>query len=190
MGNSFKLGQGENSKQKTQEKGIQNLSNIILDNSQKSALSKGLKYVPAPGRVSKDKIKEAIAKFGRRVRIAHHFTQGTSFTRSKKFRLPSDWLPPNTPAVINKKLQDMESQIDNLALKIPKKNLTKQEVKGIKELKQNSEIIIKPADKGSATVILDKANYILEAERQLGNPKHYKQRNQFFPKRLQNSTTF
>lgn len=151
------------------------MSNIILDNAQKSALNKGLKYVPAPRRVSKDKIKEAITKFGRRVRIAHHFSHGTSFTRNKKFRLPSNWTPPDTPAVINQKLQDMENQIDNITVKIPKRNLTEQEVKGLEKLKKNSEIIIKPADKGSATVILDRDNYILEAERQLGNPKHYKQ---------------
>ena len=69
------------------------MSNIILDNAQKSALGKGLKYAPAPDRVSKDKIKEAITKFGRRVRIVHHFAHGTSFTRTKKFRLPSNWTP-------------------------------------------------------------------------------------------------
>ena len=68
----------------------------------------------------------------------------------------------------------MESEIEKVSLKIPNRNLTKKEIKGIKKLKQNSDIVIKPADKGSATVILNKENYVLEAERQLANKKHYK----------------
>ena len=39
---------------------------------------------------------------------------------------------------------------------------------------QNTQIVIKPADKGSATVILSRGNYIREAHRQLNNPKYYK----------------
>ena len=37
-----------------------------------------------------------------------------------------------------------------------KKNLTKEEYKSIRSLKHNKEMIIKPADKGSAIVIMDK----------------------------------
>ena len=46
-----------------------------------------------------------------------------------------------------------------------KENLTKEEYKAIKSLKNNTDIIIKPADKGSATVILDKQSYINEGQR-------------------------
>jgi hypothetical protein len=55
------------------------------------------------------------------------------------------------------------------------KNLTPGEFKAIKEL-QNlvHKIIIKPADKGSAVVVLDRETYIQEAHRQLNNPKFYK----------------
>lgn len=35
--------------------------------------------------------------------------------------------------------------------------------------------MIKPADKGSKTVILEVQQYALEASRQLNNSKHYKQ---------------
>ena len=44
----------------------------------------------------------------------------------------------------------------------------------LKQLKNNSHIIIKPADKGSAVVIMDREQYKWEAQRQLNNPKHYK----------------
>ena len=54
-----------------------------------------------------------------------------------------------------------------------KKNLTKEEYKAIKSLKNNTDIIIKPADKGSAIVILDKQSYINEGQRQLNDSMFY-----------------
>ena len=38
----------------------------------------------------------------------------------------------------------------------------------------DNNIIIKPADKGGATVIMNKKDYIQEANRQLSNTLHYK----------------
>ena len=39
----------------------------------------------------------------------------------------------------------------------------------------NPDIIIKPADKGSATVIMNKSDYINEGYRQLNDVRYYKQ---------------
>jgi hypothetical protein len=52
-------------------------------------------------------------------------------------------------------------------------NLSESQLVAISTLKRNPSIIINPADKGSATVIVSKKNYIAEAERQLSNQKHY-----------------
>ena len=54
----------------------------------------------------------------------------------------------------------------------PKANLTHSERLALDDLAKNDDIIIRPADKGGATVILSKDNYISEAMRQL-NSKHY-----------------
>jgi hypothetical protein len=53
-------------------------------------------------------------------------------------------------------------------------NLTSGEPEALTELKNNKNIIIKPADKGSATVIMDKTAYVAEALRQLNNTKYYR----------------
>lgn len=52
-------------------------------------------------------------------------------------------------------------------------NLTATERQAIRQLKQRQDIIIKPADKGSGTVVMDKTGYIDECNRQLTDTKFY-----------------
>ena len=52
-------------------------------------------------------------------------------------------------------------------------NLNKREREALKRL-SNNKTIIKPADKGGATVILNTGDYITEAMRQLNNEECYK----------------
>ena len=53
-------------------------------------------------------------------------------------------------------------------------NLSKEEINALKSLRENKDIIIKPADKGSCTVVMNKTDYIAEGHRQLSNKRHYK----------------
>lgn len=52
-------------------------------------------------------------------------------------------------------------------------NLSIQQRRALNKLRQNQDIIIKPADKGSKIIIMDKTQYLTEANRHLNNPKHY-----------------
>ena len=52
--------------------------------------------------------------------------------------------------------------------------MTKTEKVALRTLKSNTDIVIKPADKGSAVVVRDKEHYISEAERKLGDRQFYK----------------
>ena len=53
-------------------------------------------------------------------------------------------------------------------------NLSKEERSALYSLKERDDIVIKPADKGSAVVVMDKSDYIQEAERQLSDNRFYK----------------
>ena len=53
-------------------------------------------------------------------------------------------------------------------------NLNKRERVALKRLSNNKDIIIKLADKGGPTVILNTGNYITEAMLQLNNEEYYK----------------
>ena len=55
-------------------------------------------------------------------------------------------------------------------------NLTKSERSALCDLQNRQEIIIKPADKDSAVVVMDRVHYIPEAERQLGDSTYYRPR--------------
>jgi hypothetical protein len=52
-------------------------------------------------------------------------------------------------------------------------NLTPVERTALQNLRSNEDIIIKPVDKGSAVVVMDKSAYIREAERQLSDDRFY-----------------
>ena len=54
------------------------------------------------------------------------------------------------------------------------KNLSRPQYQAIEELKANKDIVIKPADKGGAVVIVNCSNYLAEGYKQLSDEKVYK----------------
>ena len=61
----------------------------------------------------------------------------------------------------------------NFQQRVPKMNLSREELNALVALKQRTDIAIKPADKGGAVVVWDRALYIQEAERQLSDTNFY-----------------
>ena len=60
---------------------------------------------------------------------------------------------------------DVKKVFDDHPRPTQKSNLSFSERKALKELSMNEDIIIRPADKGGAVVVLSKNKYILEATR-------------------------
>ena len=67
---------------------------------------------------------------------------------------------------IRKTRTDVERQLNNLQANRHKykNNLPSEERIALRSLRQRTDIIIKPADKGSAVVTLSKTDYIKEAD--------------------------
>ena len=82
-------------------------------------------------------------------------------------------------------LDHLERSLGSLELKKTPNNLDREVRTAIKTLKQNKDIIIKPSDKGAVIVVMDKTDYVVEAERQLANQVHYKHLEEpVFPKSI------
>ena len=68
---------------------------------------------------------------------------------------------------------DVERQLDNINMKHSHDYLSSYQRKALRELQQFSNIILKPANKVSAVMVLSKDNYIKEAEHQLNIHVHH-----------------
>lgn len=114
--------------------------------------------------------------FNRRIRLAHFFQNYPPYIPNNIFpKSNKGWSPPPNLD------PDIESFTHYLTQEIMKKkphpkphhNLSPEELSALQDLKQDDSIVIKPADKGGATVIWSKADYEKEALRQLNNHQHY-----------------
>jgi hypothetical protein len=169
---SFKLRKPEVSLPKS----VVNLSSKSLGQAEVSLLEKGLTFVPKPSKPKQEEVQSALSSFTRRLKLAYFFHNKPKTSEPKPFIEKSGWSPDDK--LINedilKEIKTLEAEAAKVNLKNGPPNLSKEEKIAIKSLKQDENIIIKPADKGSATVIMDKSEYIKEANRQLSNTLHYK----------------
>ena len=119
---------------------------------------------------------EAASNFGRRLKIAYHLRKSKFNHQPEKFIDKSKREPPDKsmPSKILETIQSINTDLTNLEVPKYTQNLPNAELAALKQLRSNPFIVIKPADKGSSCVIMDKDNYISEGYRQLGNPSHNK----------------
>ena len=110
-------------------------------------------------------------EFNRKLRLAEFF-DGTE-DKDILVRNKSNFIPPS-------KRNDALDEFINTVEKFPKtiqsnvkNNLTMQEQEALKILRTNSEIIIKEADKGGATIIMNKEDYKELVETILNDEVYY-----------------
>ena len=113
-------------------------------------------------------------QFARRMRLQYLFHGQDK--EPHPFHVKSNWMPPVQQSIaLESYLESVKAQLaDNIRIHKPKNNLSRNEMVALKELKNNSTINLKKADKGTTTVIMNKSNKIQEAEVQLENREHYK----------------
>lgn len=109
--------------------------------------------------------------------ISHKTNYKNKGNTEAKFTLPSHWEP--TWEQISGEVKELiQSDIHNFHQFLPfidgGMGRAEEEREIIRELQENKNIVIKPADKGSKIVIMDKQQYVGEAHRQLVNTKYYR----------------
>ena len=91
-----------------------------------------------------------------------------------KFKLKSSWRPSPPNRTLDIFQRSIKQEILKSKFKTKKyDNLTKEERKGLKSLKDNPHITIKKADKGSAVVVMNTTDYLREGYRQLQDGQFY-----------------
>jgi len=91
-----------------------------------------------------------------------------------KFKNKSKWVPPMGPHTLETYMTVNEHRLSEFVPREPRvKNISKAEKEGLRDLQNNTNIVIKPADKGSATVIMNVSDYIAEADKQLSDSRFY-----------------
>ena len=133
------------------------MSSRNLNSAEVKLLQKGLKFTPTPSHSNTQELNKDVLEFTRKVRLIEYFDdtedQDQSLVRNK-----SHFVPP----------QGREQLLDNFVYStanIPltptekskiRKNVSINEQKCISSLANDETIIIKQADKGGVTVIMDK----------------------------------
>ena len=112
------------------------------------------------------------------MRLKSHFN-GFPDTRAPEkypeFVEKSDWQPPKQGRDLETFISSVESDIAKHKPPTPKHdNLKPSERSALHSLQKREDIIIMPADKGSAVVVMDREHYVSEAERQLNDSTFYK----------------
>ena len=138
-------------------------------------LSEGLKFVQTPV-LEENRIRQQLLldfkQFARRMRLRYIFHNKES--EQHPFHVKSNWEPPVQQSVaLETYLEEVRVKLAEIELIKPRNNLPFKERKALRELRSNSEIIIKKANKGTTTVIMNKTDKIQEGQVQLDDRKNY-----------------
>ena len=129
----------------TNEKFLHNLSSLQLTDSQVGLLSRGLKFIPPPA-TNETRIKQQLLRdfeqFARRMIILYTF-HGQS-REPHPFHVKSTWISQVQHSVaLESYLENVKTQFAEIKIIQPNNNLSSNEVKALKELKNNTAINLK-----------------------------------------------
>lgn len=175
-----------------------NLSSFRPTTADYELLEKGLSFIPTRKVLPLSMVMANQSRLIRSIKLRAYFHDESNAAESNKktFTLTSNWVPPDdqldsrTHDLVDKikrctnetlkpfqKIAQRDSpyEIDDPLFRLrDKNNLSKEEAQSLAKLRNDKNILIKPSDKGGATVIMNKTNYVSEAERQLNNDKYYR----------------
>lgn len=147
--------------------GAFNLSGCRFDDSALAVLNCGLKFVPTPAARSVSGATNAIVdSFARNVRLRVQFQRDDEMIEVPRFYVPNPgFQPAAAPQAVEDFLIDVRNAVSRayrVARSLPAarpQNLTGAQRAALAAVRNNQQIVIKPADKNLGLVILDRAVY-------------------------------
>ena len=132
-------------------------------------LAKGLKFIPTPvtnDNLIRQQLLHDFEKFARRMRLQYMY-YGTE-KEKHPFYVKSNWNPPVQQSVaLESYLEEVKISLAEINLTNPKNNLPPAEREALKALKDDEQINLKKADKGTNTVVMSKEDKLNETQIQL-----------------------
>ena len=155
------------------------LSNFNFSISVYKLLGKNLNFCPTPKLIAKNILQKELHNFFRRIKLRAQF--GISEEKEKEkteeqiFKPRSTWEPKQVHHTVNTFCEAVMKETEHKSKDDESsQNLTKDEIKALKELETRDDIVITKADKGRAVVVMDVDSYIKEAKRRLENEESCK----------------
>lgn len=168
----------ENTPRSDDVSNVVNISNCSLSKDEMSVLSRGLKFCPATGHCDEFQLLSDLDNFARNLRLREFF-HGRNNSSHASGVLPSAkrWTPPlQRDKYLDLYIDAVQRDVIQAYRQKTsfRRNLRDGELKAIELLRKRDDITIKPADKGGAIVVMNTADYIKEALRQLNDTSFYK----------------
>ncbi|KAJ8025483.1 hypothetical protein HOLleu_33051 [Holothuria leucospilota] len=146
-----------------------------------SLFSRFLNLKSVGGILDKVQLCSDYEQFARTIRIKEFFSEqseGNAWSRPFSFK-PSIWTPPNgrnvyVDAFVEKAREHLNSFLQDEKHTRVKKNIDGEERKAIYDLQNDTSVVVKPSDKGGATVILNRKTYTNIALEQLMDETFYR----------------
>ena len=166
---------------------VTNLSEQILTNAELSLLEKGLKFVPDRSKINSTKLLADLGEWERRMRLREYFYKANDDSENEsdeendeinKFKLKqkSFWTPRHgRDQWMDTYIELVKNDIVNNLKKGGKLNLSSDEKDAFYSLLHNENIVIRPADKGSGIVVVDKTEYIHRLLKEMTDSESYKE---------------
>ena len=152
-----------------------NLSNATLSHDETQLLARGLSFCPTPRNVDWTEVRADFIEFSRRMRLLEYFHDYPSQPKPNPFRPKGTWTPPpHRDPALDTFLEAVEHDLLNIKPGPVRDNLNARERHACKLLSRRNDIVIKSADKGSGTVVMNRVWYVNECLRQLNDTKFYK----------------
>ena len=159
------------------------LDDLALDEDERAVLSKGLTFISIKQKPDEFQARSDVHQYFRRLRLKAFFHDKASQVKElDPFEAlnpqHSNWTPfPEQYPTLDSYICKCEQEVTKLNFKETWRNpnLASNERDALHRLRNDPDIVIKPADKGGAVVVWRKDLSIKEAERQLTNQDFYEE---------------